>query len=130
VALFYFGIEFIEKVSTHNDKGLYLIIMTAVALVMAVYHLFYNNLLINLRFRFKMRCLTLGKFCMYDALNYLFCSCFLHKICRDRCFTLPTGIKWVVYCAYFWTFAVFVFLWKKQALEDINESIDNDEYLE
>ena len=54
-----------------------------------------TNLLINMRFYVKTKCKTYG-LCTYDCLNLLFCSCCLHTLCRDRCFTLPTLFKWLV----------------------------------
>lgn len=64
-------------------------------MVLILWNLFYNNLLINLRFLAKMRCVTFGMF-LFDALNFLFCYCFLVKPCRDRCFTPWTIIKWLI----------------------------------
>ena len=56
---------------------------------------YYNNLLINIRFKSKMRSVTLG-LCCFDAINFCFCYCFLVKPCRDRCFTPWSIIKWVL----------------------------------
>lgn len=69
--------------------------LIAAVMLIQVFHLFYTNLLINLRFKIKMNCFTCGK-CMYDGCNILFCHCCLHKLCRDKCFTVPTIIKWVI----------------------------------
>ena len=62
---------------------------------LSLMNLFYNNLLINLRFRCKMSCVTTG-LCIYDCLNFMFCHCVLLKPCRDRCFTPWTLGKWVL----------------------------------
>ena len=59
----------------------------------SIYHLFFTPLLLNLRFGCKTRCVTIG-LCTYDAVNYLFCHCWLLKPCRDRCFTKWTTAKW------------------------------------
>ena len=67
-------------------------------MVLAVYNVFYNNLLINLRFYSKMQCVTFG-ICIFDCINYAFCYCFLQKPCRDRCFTIWTTIKWSIKAA-------------------------------
>ena len=63
--------------------------------VLIIYNLLFNNLLINLRFYCKMRCVTVG-LCIYDAWNYAQCECCLNKLCRDRCFTRFTVTKWVL----------------------------------
>ena len=70
-------------------------VLVIVCMVFAVYNLAFNNLLINMRFYVKTKCKTYG-LCTYDCLNLLFCSCCLHTLCRDRCFTLPTLFKWLV----------------------------------
>lgn len=79
-----------------DDGEVVLLAMCIVCTVLAFFHLFYNNLLINLRFLCKMRCVTLG-LCMYDCVNIAFCHCILLKPCRDRCFTIWTMIKWAIY---------------------------------
>ena len=71
------------------------IIFTGITMVLVLWNLFYNNLMINLRFLAKMRCVTFG-LCLFDAFNYLFCYCFLVKPCRDKCFTPWTLIKWLI----------------------------------
>ena len=71
------------------------ILMTIVCIVLVVFNLFYNTLLINLRFKAKMKCVTFGM-CLFDAFNYLFCYCILLKPCKDKCFTPWSIIKWVI----------------------------------
>ena len=63
--------------------------------VLIIYNLLFNNLLINLRFYCKMRCVTVG-LCVYDAVNFVQCECCLNKPCRDRCFTPWTIVKWIL----------------------------------
>jgi len=84
--------------SVLEDKDTQCIIFTIATLVLIVFNLFYNNLLINLRFYCKMNCVTFGK-CIFDVINYLFCYCFLVKPCRDRCFTPWTVVKWLIKAA-------------------------------
>ena len=91
---FYF-IDLITEQSDINDKDLQCIIFIGISLVLVLWNLFYNNLLINLRFLAKMRCVTFGM-CVFDAFNYLFCYCFLQKPCRDKCFTPWSIIKWLI----------------------------------
>ena len=67
-------------------------------MVLALFNVFYNNLLINLRFYTKMQCVTFG-LCIYDCLNYTFCYCILQMPCRDRCFSIWTTIKWCIKAA-------------------------------
>ena len=72
-----------------------LVVAIPVCLVLTLFNLFYNNLLINLRFRCKMNCVTFG-LCIYDVANFLFCHCFLRKPCRDRCCSPWTAAKWIL----------------------------------
>ena len=57
-------------------------ILIGLSMVMVLFTLLHNNLLTNIRFYSKMRCVTCG-LCTYDACNYAICHCFLHKVCRD-----------------------------------------------
>ena len=75
-----------------NPELFYPLILIA---VLIIYNLLFNNLLINLRFYCKMKCVTVG-LCIYDAWNYAQCECCLNKLCRDRCFTRFTVTKWVL----------------------------------
>ena len=52
------------------------IMATMACIILAVFNLFYNNLFINLRFKSKMKSVTLG-LCCFDAINYCICYCFL-----------------------------------------------------
>ena len=91
------GISYIVLITERpiDSKDEMNIAMTAVCLALAAFNLFYNNLLINLRFLAKMKCVTFG-LCCFDAVNYLFCYCCLVKSCKDRCFTPWSIIKWLV----------------------------------
>ena len=97
VMLFVSGISLVNKVSeeVEGDNDTLIYIFTGITLVLVLFNLFYNNLLINLRFLAKMRCVTFG-LCLFDAINYAFCYCFLAKPCKDRCFSLWTLGKWAI----------------------------------
>ena len=87
-----------------KEKDVTLIIAASICLVLSVFNLFYNNLLINLRFKTNLTSRTLG-LCMYTFLNYLFCHCWLHKPCRDKVDTrCACGWFWVK-----WLFKAVVF---------------------
>lgn len=77
-----------------------LLVAASACLVLSVFNLFYNNLLINLRFKTNLSSRSLG-LCMYTFLNYLFCHCFLLKPCRDK---FNTGWFWAK-----WLFKAVVF---------------------
>ena len=91
---FYF-IDLISEQEVIKGDDRLCIIFTGICLVLILWNLFYNNLLINLRFLAKMRCVTFG-LCIFDAFNYLFCYCFLVKPCRDKWFTYWSLIKWLI----------------------------------
>ena len=61
--------------------------------VLSLFNLFYNNLLINLRFTCKTECVSIGE-CVYDIVNMIFCHRCLHTLCRDYCISWPTLTKW------------------------------------
>jgi hypothetical protein len=67
----------------------------------------------------KVKYYNIGKYCIFDAINYLFCYCFLKKPCRDKCFTPWTIGKWVIYSGYFAALAYFVIQWKMTEFEKI-----------
>lgn len=57
-----------------------LLILIGVGLFIAITYTFYNQLLINLRFFTKMKCVTCG-LCTYDAFNYLCCMPCVKIVC-------------------------------------------------
>jgi len=81
--------------STLLGNDAQLIVLVIISLVLVVFNLLFNNLLTNLRFLAKMRCVTFG-LCCYDCLNWTMCACILNKPCRDRCFTPWTIGKWII----------------------------------
>jgi len=96
--LFSSAFYFIDLITEQNEiesSDLQCIIFTAISMVLVLWNLFYNNLMINLRFVAKMRCVTFGM-CIFDAFNYLMCYCILRKPCRDRCFSPWTLGKWLI----------------------------------
>ena len=83
------GTWLMQRIGKDNDKSdpaKTLLIMIPVCLVLAVLNLFYNNLLINIRFSTNLKSRTLG-LCIYKYVNWLICHCILEKPCKDRCFT-------------------------------------------
>ena len=76
------------------------LVLVPLCLLLAFFNLFYNNLLMNLRFKCKMNCVTIGTV-IFDWVNFLFCYCILKKPCRDRCFTPWTLVKWFIKAALF-----------------------------
>ena len=78
-----------------SDDDTKLIAGVAVTLVLVAYNLFYNTLLINLRFTAKMRCVTWG-LCIFDCFNGIICYACLRKPCQDRICTPWTAGKWLV----------------------------------
>jgi len=93
-------IDEITKQVVLESKDTQLIVLTCVCAVLAFFNVLYNNLLINLRFKAKMKCVTFG-LCLFDCANFTMCYCFLVKPCRDRCFTPWTLGKWLVKGAIF-----------------------------
>ena len=116
------GAWFIEKITEQtdqNDKDIQCIVFTSIAMFLAVWNLFYNNLLINLRFHCKVKNYTCGLF-IFNFINYLFCYCFLVKPCRDKCFTPFTLIKWAIKIAIL-GYAIHLVKEKNEAWEDEDE---------
>ena len=94
------GIYYIGLITdrSHGDGDALNIAAVSACIVLAVFNLFYNTLLYNLRFLIKIRSVTFG-LCCFDAFNYLFCACICDKPCRDRCFTPWSIIKWILKAA-------------------------------
>ena len=98
VLIFTHSITFLQHVvkqieQTSTDK--HLIVTLPVCMVLAAYNLLFNNLLINLRFKCKMSCVTVG-LCLFDCVNHVICYRFLLAPCRDQCFKPWTLFKWVI----------------------------------
>lgn len=91
------GIYYIGLISDSldGDSNNSNIAMVMACIVLAIFNLFYNTLLYNLRFLIKIKSVTIG-LCCFDCINYLFCACILQKPCRDRCFTPWSVIKWLL----------------------------------
>ncbi len=89
-------IQFIQKL---NNEAAYLTVLSIIACIMAVMNLFYNNLLSNIRFHYKIHSYTFGTL-IYDLPNLICCHNVLSKLCRDRWFTVPTAIKWSIKSIY------------------------------
>jgi hypothetical protein len=86
---------FFTKLSGNSGLDMQLKILMPICGVLSVFNLMYNNLFINLRFSCKIKCVTCG-LCCFDCVNYTMCYCCLKDLCRDRCFKVPTLVKWVV----------------------------------
>lgn len=83
-----------------NDKlegdAPYLTVLGTIAAVLAGMNLFYNNLLLNLRYKCKADCYTLG-WLVYDVPNLLCLHPFCHWLCRDKWgLNIGTPVKWSV----------------------------------
>lgn len=84
-----------------EGEAQYLVVLGIIACVFAGMNLFYNNLLLNLRYKFKADCYTFGHL-VYDIPNHLCLHTCCHWLCRDRwCVNLGTPIKWLVKFIYF-----------------------------
>lgn len=98
--------------------------LSIIACVMAVYNLFYNNLLLNLRFRLKIKFNTISKV-IYDWPNICFCHLCCHALCRDRWgSSLLTPLKWLVKCIYLIIVISLIKVWKNkhgQLTLDVNK---------
>ena len=113
------GAWFIDKIAEQdliNDKDIQCIVFVSVTLFLTIWNLFYNNLLINLRFHCKVKCLTCG-YVIFDFFNFLFCYCFLKKPCRDKCFTPFTIVKWI-FKAGIIGYTIHLVMWKNKEWED------------
>lgn len=93
---------------------LHMMIGISASLVLMHYHLFYNNLLYNLRFKIKMENYNCGRYVCFEPPNILNCHCFLKKPCQDRCFTVWTIVKWLIYAPFFFYMAHEVYNWRMQ----------------
>ena len=93
------GINFFIMITEQSEiksKDVQCIIGVSISMVLVLYNLFYTNLMINLRFKCKLKCYTIG-LCVFDCLNFIFCYRILLKPCRDQCCIKPWTIgKWII----------------------------------
>ena len=83
----------VETIRILNGRAVYLSVLSIIACVLACLHLLFHNLVTNCRFSFKIW----GKCCgylMYDWANICLCHCIFGNICKDRCCSILTAIKW------------------------------------
>lgn len=109
----------------------YLTAMGAVAVALAGMNLFYNNLLLNLRYKCKADCYTIG-WLIYELPNYLCLHPCLHWLCRDRWgLNLGTPVKWLVKLIYLVTLISLIKDYKKHhpELNDFDPEEDNIQIL-
>ena len=78
-----------------DDLDKRVIICVYICQVLVLFNLFYNTLLLNLRFLAKMKCVTTG-ICIFDCINYLICFKILRKPCENRLFNFWLLAKWVI----------------------------------
>jgi hypothetical protein len=102
------GIEFMNKAD--GDENLYLRIMTGVALGLMVIHIIYMNLILNLHFWLRLTCVSLCK-PIYTCTYYTCCLKCMRPVCTDKCCSIGTLIKWIVYGGYFGILFLFVEWW-------------------
>ena len=105
-------------------------VMSIIASVLAVFNLFYNNLLTNLRYKAKNDCYSLSHI-VYNVPNALFCSFLCKKPCRDRWgFTLWTPLKWLLKAAYLITLISMIKQHKKANPGQLayDERVDDGNY--
>lgn len=68
--------------------------LSIITCVFAGFNLFYNNLAMNLRFKIKTDCYSIGHL-VYDLPNALMCNLCCNWLCRDRwCVKPATWLKW------------------------------------
>jgi len=108
----YEGLTFMSKLDRESGET-YLIVLTIICMVLAGLQVLFHNFVINCRFYMRLRCETCCS-PMYTVLSILCCDGCTKKVCRDRCFTAPTLVKWFV--VYAPVFSVMFFLtnaWNK-----------------
>ena len=120
-------IQILIKLKADRD-AVHLYVLSIIACIMALFNLFYNNLLFNLRFRAKNQCFSC-RICIYDCPNLIFCNTFLYKFCRDEWITVGTIVKWSIKSAYLIVLIVLLKLWKNthndiNIFDSENEDVD------
>ena len=109
----------LQPIKMDNNNEVQMTILLPIVGVLSLFNLLFNNLLINLRFYCKMKCVTVGM-CIFDCINIVQCHCCLDKPCRDRCFTPWTIVKWVLKSAII-GYTVFILGKLKGSLEEEEE---------
>ena len=109
----------LQPIKMDTNDEMQMTILLPIVGVLSLFNLLFNNLLINLRFYCKMKCVTVGM-CIFDCINIVQCHCCLDKPCRDRCFTPWTIVKWVLKSAII-GYTVFILGKLKGSLEEEEE---------
>ena len=109
----------LQPIKMDTNTEMQMTILLPIVGVLSLFNLLFNNLLINLRFYCKMKCVTVGM-CIFDCINIVQCHCCLDKPCRDRCFTPWTIVKWVLKSAII-GYTVFILGKLKGKLEEEEE---------
>lgn len=113
-----------------DRSDFHLSVLSIIACIFAVFNLFYNNLLINIRFRVKTNCFTIGPF-IYDIPNILFCHFCFHRLCRDVWCSIGSVIKWLVKSIYFIILITLIKNWKRTHSSIVEfSSLDADTYFD
>jgi len=105
----------------HGKFG-YLLGMSAATCVLALYHVAYNNLLTNLRFRCKISfAVCCGGYFCYELPNWLFCFPCLKTLCMDSPKNMKFfWVKWIVKVIYIAALTVLIFM-ARPSLKEIDE---------
>jgi hypothetical protein len=108
------GLAFMNKAD--GDDNLHLRIMTGIALGLMVIHILYMNMLVNLRFWLRLTCVSLCK-PIWDCSYYACCLKCMKPVCTDKCCSVGTALKWIVYSSYFGVMFLLVESWNAEQRE-------------
>lgn len=101
----------VQLVEDLDGRAVYLTVLSIIACVFAVFNIFYNNLVTNFRYSFKIKNKCLGKMC-WDFVNPVIGYCFLKKVCHDHFCTVGTAIKWTFKTIYIAVVVGLIKSWK------------------
>jgi hypothetical protein len=97
-----------------HEQLVYIPVLSGLAIVAVFYHIAFNTLLQNARFNCTRACLKIGFFLP----NLLMCSCFMQKVCTERCLSRERKcnpffvLKWIALFAVFLPLTILIFMTK------------------
>lgn len=119
----------VQLIEDLDGKAIYLTVLSIIACVLALFNIFYNNLVTNVRFYCKLKNKCFSFFC-WDAINPVICNCFLSNVCLDRCCSVGTAVKWVFKVSYIAVLVGLIKAWKNKnnikyiGLTDLSSGVD------
>ena len=105
VFTYYEGISFYNSIE--KDDEAYMKVLIIICIVLATFQVMFHNFVFNFRYWMRLSCESCCK-PVYTCFYWLYLERCTKPICRDRCFTVATCVKWLVIYAPVFTVTFFL----------------------